>query len=101
MKTTYVCTYFNYHEDPIRRQLTQEFCDRYPWVTLLQASFKPQPDIRSDNTVVFPETQEGFLIFKLINRYLRENQVENLVLIDSDVILEDDCSKNGGCFENK
>ena len=87
--TTYICTYFNINNNPLRKKLTQEFCDRYPWVILLQACYGEVCDIRSSNCVRYKLTAEkGFLIYMMINDFLKKNRVCNLVLIDSDLILE-------------
>lgn len=83
--TTYLCTYWNHQNDPLRKQLTQEFCDRYPWITLLQVG----NDIISDNTVIYSDISDGFVDYTLINKYLSNNTVYNLVIIDADLILQD------------
>ncbi|KAH9256654.1 hypothetical protein BASA81_005158 [Batrachochytrium salamandrivorans] len=91
METTYVCTYFNYYNNPLRAKLTQEFCDRYPWVTLLQATYGEEYDIRSDNCVRYKLADEkGFIDYLLINHFLKTHRMANLVILDSDLVLEDD-----------
>ncbi|KAH9247048.1 hypothetical protein BASA81_015400 [Batrachochytrium salamandrivorans] len=90
--TSYVCTYFNKHKRPLRTKLTQEFCDRYPWVTLLQATYGSDPfDIQSDNSVHYRLNDEkGFIDYLLINHFLKTYGCHNLVIVDSDLVLEDD-----------
>lgn len=85
--TTYVCTYFNYYQDSVRMKLCQEFCDRYPWVILLQASYTDKFDILSKNDVKFKVNKAGFINFSLINAFLKIYTINNLVVIDADLIL--------------
>lgn len=84
--TTYLCTYWNPLNDPLRERLCQEFCDRYPWVTLLQVG----NDILSSNTINYDSVSVGFVDYVLINKYLEEYEVDDLVVIDTDLILHRD-----------
>lgn len=87
----FICTYFNGHNYSIRRRLTQEFCDRYPNIHLIQVAYGDQPfEIESKNTTrIRIQKFEGFVIWKLVNEYLRANpDVKSLTLVDSDLILE-------------
>jgi len=61
-------------ENPLRKQLKDEFMIRYPWITLVQGR------------------GIGFIDYKLLNQFLskiNKNSLESITIIDSDLYLPD------------
>ncbi|KAH9253525.1 hypothetical protein BASA81_008572 [Batrachochytrium salamandrivorans] len=56
----------------------------------VQVTYGDEFDIRSDNSIRFKlrPDEVGFIDYMLINQFLSQCQVQNLVIIDSDLILE-------------
>lgn len=85
----FVGTYFNYFDDTKRKNNTLEFCDRYPWVLLLQGSYKDSDILNVKNTIVYKTGKIGFIDYHLINRWLKDSgYIGPLIIIDTDLILQ-------------
>lgn len=88
MKTLYVGTYFNYYNDKNRKKNTLEFCERYPWIHLIQGCYSASDTLPIDNSTVYKVHEVGFIDYILINRWIGDNVGDyNLVIIDTDLIM--------------
>lgn len=97
------CHYFlacYWGNDPLRRSLCQDFCNRYPIVHLLQRDNQ----IRSVNTTVYEVTNDDlsegtFIDYKMINRWLKvmskgKRKIRSLTLLDTDLLLDPNIFKS-------
>ncbi len=69
------CYFYDQVENPVRKELKNQFVARYAWVTLLEKNGEP-----------------GFVDYKMINQYLSlidKNSLKSLTVLDCDLILED------------
>ena len=89
----YISVYFNPLNDPLRKKLTQEFMNRYPWIILLQGTYNGILDIECDKTVRYNlDNEKGMIIFLMVNNFferISKSNIESFTLIDSDLILQD------------
>lgn len=86
----FISIYFNPFNYKSRYRLTKEFCQRYPWIHLVEGYYD-EPEINHSNTTLLKKKFKGFLKEELINDFISMNRdnIRSLTIIDSDLLLFD------------
>lgn len=95
--TIYVGTYWNQHNDPVRKSITEQMMTRYPWINVIQGYYEDSDELLQGIAADYKLDsilKDKFVDYILINKYLSNISFDfpngfNLVVIDLDLILPD------------